>query len=72
MQVSVETLNALERRVTVRVPAEKVATEIQSRLQTLSRKVKVHGFRPGKVPLKVMAAVWAAGMARDGRRINGK
>ena len=58
MQVSVETLNALERRVTVRVPAEKVATEIQSRLQTLSRKVKVHGFRPGKVPLKVMKQLY--------------
>lgn len=58
MQVSVETLNALERRVTVRVPAETVATEIQSRLQTLSRKVKVHGFRPGKVPLKVMKRLY--------------
>lgn len=58
MQVSVETLNALERRVTVRVPAEKVATEIQSRLQTLSRKVKVHGFRPGKIPLKVMKRLY--------------
>ena len=58
MQVSVETLNALERRVTVRVPAEKVATEIQSQLQTLSRKVKVHGFRPGKVPLKVMKQLY--------------
>jgi trigger factor len=58
MQVSVETLNALERRVTVRVPAEKVATEIQSRLQTLSRKVKVHGFRPGKVPPKIMKQLY--------------
>lgn len=58
MQVSVETLNALERRVTVRVPAERVATEIQSRLQALSRKVKVHGFRPGKIPLKVMKRLY--------------
>lgn len=58
MQVSVETLNALERRVTVRVPAERVATEIQSRMQTLSRKVKVHGFRPGKIPLKVMKQLY--------------
>ena len=58
MQVSVETLNALERRVTVRLPAETVATEIQSRLQTLSRKVKVDGFRPGKVPLKVVKQLY--------------
>lgn len=58
MQVSVETLNALERRVTVRVPAEKVATEMQGRLQTLSRKVKIDGFRPGKVPLKVVRQLY--------------
>ncbi len=58
MQVSVETLNALERRVTVRVPAERVATETQSRLQALSRKVKVDGFRPGKIPPKVMKRLY--------------
>ena len=48
MQVSVETLNDLERRVTVQVPAERVAKEIQDRLVALSRKAKVAGFRPGK------------------------
>jgi trigger factor len=52
MQVSVETLSDLERRVTVQVPAERLAKEIQERLQSLSRRVKVDGFRPGKVPLK--------------------
>lgn len=54
MQVSVETLSDLERRVTVQVPAERVAREIQNRLQSLSRQVKLHGFRPGKVPLKLI------------------
>lgn len=54
MQVSVEALNDLERRVTVQVPAEKVAREVESRLQTLSRQVKMAGFRPGKVPLKMV------------------
>ncbi len=58
MQVSVETLNVLERRVTVRLPAEKMATETRNRLQVLSRKVKVHGFRPGKVPFKVMQQMY--------------
>ena len=53
MQVSVETLNDLERRVTVQVPAEQVAKEIQDRLVAISRRVKVDGFRPGKVPLKI-------------------
>jgi len=41
MQVSVETLSDLERRVTVQVPAERLAKEIQDRLLSLSRRVKV-------------------------------
>lgn len=58
MQVSVETLSDLERRVTVQVPAEKVAKEIEDRLQSLSRRVKVDGFRPGKVPLKLVKKMY--------------
>ena len=58
MQVSVETLNDLERRVTVQVPAERVAKEIQDRLVALSRKAKVAGFRPGKVPLKIIKQMY--------------
>ncbi|MCB1778101.1 MAG: trigger factor [Candidatus Competibacteraceae bacterium] len=54
MQVSVEALNDLERRVTVQVPAEQVNKEIQNRLQALSRQLKMAGFRPGKVPLKMV------------------
>ena len=58
MQVSVETLNDLERRVTVQVPAERVAKEIQDRLVSMSRKAKLAGFRPGKVPLKIMQRMY--------------
>ncbi len=58
MQVSVEMLNDLERRVTVQVPAERVAKEIQDRLAAISRRVKVDGFRPGKVPLKVIRRMY--------------
>ena len=58
MQVSVETLNDLERRVTVQVPAERVAKEIQDRLVAMSRKAKVAGFRPGKVPLKIIKQMY--------------
>ncbi|PIE83707.1 MAG: trigger factor [Candidatus Contendobacter odensis] len=58
MQVSVETLNNLERRVTVQVPAEKVAKEIQDRLLTLARRAKVDGFRPGKAPLKIIRQMY--------------
>ncbi|WP_133126784.1 trigger factor [Legionella nagasakiensis] len=54
MQVSVETLKGLERKVTVSVPTEKVEEEVSLRLRNLARKVKMDGFRPGKVPLHVV------------------
>lgn len=58
MQVSVETLGDLERRVTVQVPAEEIAKEIETRLLSLSRRAKVDGFRPGKVPLKLIKRLY--------------
>ncbi len=54
MQVSVETTQGLERRMTVSVPAERVDGEVTNRLKNLSRTARIKGFRPGKVPLKVI------------------
>ncbi len=54
MQVSVETLKGLERKVTISVPTEKVEEEVSQRLRDLARKAKVDGFRPGKVPMNVV------------------
>lgn len=54
MQVSVETLDGLERKITVSVPTEKIEEEVNLRLRNLARKVKVDGFRPGKVPLNIV------------------
>lgn len=54
MQVSVETLKGLERKVSVSVPSEKVEEEVSQRLRNLARKAKVDGFRPGKVPMNVV------------------
>lgn len=54
MQVSVESIGALQRRMTVGVPKEKIQEEIQSRLRELARTTKLNGFRPGKVPLRVV------------------
>ncbi|MDP3269493.1 MAG: trigger factor [Legionella sp.] len=54
MQVSVETLKGLERKVTISVPTEKVEEEVSLRLRNLARKVKIDGFRPGKVPMDVV------------------
>jgi trigger factor len=55
MQVNLETLEGLERKLSIVVPMALVDTEVQSRLQRLSRTVKMPGFRPGKVPFKVVA-----------------
>ena len=54
MQANLETLSALERRLSVTLPLEKVNTEVESRLKHLARTVKLHGFRPGKVPMKIV------------------
>ncbi|NHN78552.1 trigger factor [Azotobacter chroococcum] len=54
MQVSVESTSALERRLTIGVPAERIETEVNKRLQQTARRAKVPGFRPGKVPMSVI------------------
>ena len=55
MDANLETLSALERKLSVSLPTADIDSEIESRLKRLSRTVRVHGFRPGKVPLKVVA-----------------
>lgn len=55
MQANLETLGRLERRLSVAVPIAEIDSEIETRLKRLTRTVKLHGFRPGKVPYKVVA-----------------
>ena len=55
MQTNLETLGQLERRLTMAVPSQEIDKEIGERLKRLSRTVRMHGFRPGKVPLKLIA-----------------
>lgn len=54
MQASVETLGNLERRVTFRLPADRLETVVSGRLREMARGAKIKGFRPGKVPTKVI------------------
>lgn len=54
MQVSVETLDGLKRRMTVELPAEQVNEMVDKKLRSIAREVRLDGFRPGKVPLKVV------------------
>jgi trigger factor len=55
MQMNVENLGQLERRLNLALPAEQIESEVENRLKHLARTVKMDGFRPGKVPLKVVA-----------------
>ena len=55
MSVQVETLEKLERRITLTLPTDTIASEVESRLKRLARTVKADGFRPGKVPMSVVA-----------------
>ena len=55
MQTQVETSNPLERSLEISVSREKVQAEVDNRLKRLAPKVKIQGFRPGKVPLKIVA-----------------
>ena len=54
MQVSVETTSGLERKMTVEVPAEEITSAVKERLQSISKTAQLKGFRPGKIPFKVI------------------
>lgn len=54
MQVSVETTNGLERKITVAIEEERISDVVDGRLQDMTKTVKVKGFRQGKVPLKIV------------------
>jgi len=65
MQANLENLSALERRLSVAVPMSEIDQEVDTRLKRLTRTVKMHGFRPGKVPLKVVAQQYGPQVRRE-------
>ena len=65
MQVSVESISKLERRMQVQVPAERVSQEVAARLQNLSRTARLKGFRPGKAPIKVIRQQFGVQVHRE-------
>jgi trigger factor len=65
MQVSVESISKLERRMQVQVPAERVSKEIAERLKNLSRTARLKGFRPGKAPIKVIRQQFGVQVHRE-------
>lgn len=55
MAVTVETLEKLERKITLSLPLAAIQSEVEARLKKVARTVKMDGFRPGKVPMNVVA-----------------
>jgi len=65
MQVSVESSGTLERTMRVEVPEELIASEVANRLKSLTRTTKIQGFRPGKVPLKLIQKRYGVGVRQE-------
>jgi len=65
MQVSIETLTGLERRMTIEVPAEQVESQVRSRLQEAAKTFNMKGFRKGKVPVKVIKNRFGDGVRQE-------
>ena len=65
MAVNVETLEKLERKMTLTLPVETIQNEVNARLKKLARTVKMDGFRPGKVPMSVVARQYGYSVQYD-------
>ncbi|HNI81214.1 MAG TPA: trigger factor family protein, partial [Rhodocyclaceae bacterium] len=55
MQTNQETVSALERRIDMTVPLADIEKDVEARLKQMARTVKMPGFRPGKVPFRMVA-----------------
>lgn len=62
---NVETLGGLQRRLNSSIPQQQIRGEVESRLKRLGRTAKVHGFRPGKVPLKVLEQQYGSSVHQE-------
>ncbi|MEY8205300.1 MAG: trigger factor [Bermanella sp.] len=65
MQVSVETLAGLERKLVIDIPASDVEQEIAKRLQDVSRTARIDGFRKGKIPMRVIKQRYGKGVRQE-------
>ncbi|MGF1546554.1 MAG: trigger factor [Thiotrichales bacterium] len=65
MQVSVESVSNLERKIKVNVPADRIDGEVNQRLKSMVGRVKLDGFRPGKVPMGVIRQRFGRGVFHD-------
>ncbi len=65
MQVSVEATGNIQRKMTIEVPSERIDQEVDKRLKSMRGKVRLDGFRPGKVPLSMVKKMHGAGVYQE-------
>jgi len=65
MQVSVETTEGLERKMTVAVPSDRVDSAVNARLQEAAKTIRLNGFRKGRVPMKVVKNRFGEGVRQE-------
>jgi len=65
MGSNVENLGTLERRFDITISLEKLQDEIENRLKRLAKTTKLHGFRPGKVPLRIITQMYGVQVQQD-------
>ena len=65
MQANLEKIGNIERRLNISLPAQDVDSEVSTRLKKLAQTMKMHGFRPGKVPLKVVAQQYGSQVRQE-------
>jgi len=65
MELNIEKLGALERRLDINISIEKLQAEVENRIKKLAKTTKLHGFRPGKVPLKMVSQMYGAQVQQD-------
>src|SRR4249920_3652730 len=65
MQATIEKVSTLERRLNVSLPAQEIDSEVENRLKNMARKVRMHGFRPGKVPFRLVQQQYAGQVRQE-------
>ncbi len=65
MQASFESHGQFERKVTIEIPAAEIDAQVTKRLNELAKKVKAPGFRPGKMPMKMIEGRYGASVRQE-------
>jgi trigger factor len=65
MQATIEKVSNLERRLNVSLPAQEIEDEVQSRLKRLASNIRMHGFRPGKVPFRLVQQTYGGQVRQE-------